>query len=101
MRALYKDFAFTSFDEKGWEQSTINSIEEQGYSPLNKENMNEWVSWIEENGSGNNVQDMKNFVAKTILPQGISNSIMQTTWKEFYDKYKSEINSIYKNEFTN
>lgn len=101
MRALYRDFAFTSFDEKGWKQSTISSIEEQGYSPLNKENMNEWVSWIEENGSGNNIQDMKNFVAKTILPKGISNSIMQTTWKEFYDKYKSDINSIYKNEFTN
>lgn len=96
MRALYKDFAFTTFDDKGWTKSTIESIENQGYSALNKENMNEWVDWIEENGNINDVQSMKEFVVETILPQGLSSPIMQTTWKAFYDKNRSEINAMYK-----
>lgn len=96
MRALYKDFAFTAFDDKGWTKSTIESIENQGYSALNKENMNEWVDWIEENGNINDVQSMKEFVVETILPQGLSSPIMQTTWKAFYDKNKSEINAMYR-----
>jgi hypothetical protein len=96
MRALYKDFAFTTFDDKGWTKSTIESIENQGYSALNKENMNEWVDWIEENGNINDVQSMKEFVVETILPQGLSSPIMQTTWKAFYEKNRSEINAMYR-----
>jgi hypothetical protein len=95
MRSLYKDFAFTRFDEKGWEKSTIESIEQQGYAPLNRDNMQEWVAWIEEKGTKQDVQNMKIFLVQNVLPSGSTSSIVKTTWGNFLNKYKEEIDDMY------
>lgn len=95
MRSLYKDFAFTKFDEKGWEKSTIESIEQQGYAPLNRNNMQEWVAWIEEKGTKQDVQNMKIFLVQNVLPSGSTSSIVKTTWGNFLNKYKEEIDDMY------
>jgi len=95
MRALYKDFAFNRFDEKGWEKSTIESIEQQGYAPLNRDNMQEWVAWIEEKGTKQDVQNMKIFLVQNVLPSGSTSSIVKTTWSNFLNKYKEEIDDMY------